>query len=186
MVLVDRQEVLKHTKPNDCWIIIDNKVYNVSKFLHTHPGGSSVLLRAAGTDSSDEFHALHSDTVLAKYESMLLVGDLRTEKVEEDAHVGTKNHSTGVEGVTNMVQDRRKDFGITVPGSEPSWYLGWNSPYYDDTHIELRKRMREFVESEILPHVHTWDEMKKIPRSIHQRCYEAGWLPGILGTHSWP
>ena len=34
-----RDEVAKHNKPGDLWIVIDSEVYNVSKFSELHPGG---------------------------------------------------------------------------------------------------------------------------------------------------
>jgi len=34
-----RKEVMQHNKPNDAWIIVNRKVYNVSHFANQHPGG---------------------------------------------------------------------------------------------------------------------------------------------------
>lgn len=42
------EEVAKHNKAGDCWIIIESKVFDVSKFLSEHPGGSKVVLKVAG------------------------------------------------------------------------------------------------------------------------------------------
>jgi cytochrome b involved in lipid metabolism len=42
------EEVAKHNKAGDCWIIIEGKVFDLSKFLSEHPGGSKVVLKVAG------------------------------------------------------------------------------------------------------------------------------------------
>jgi len=39
-----REEVKTHDKENDCWIIIEDKVYDVTKFLPLHPAGKNVIL----------------------------------------------------------------------------------------------------------------------------------------------
>lgn len=51
-------EVAKHNTPEDLWIIIDNKVYDVTSWLSRHPGGS-VILKFGGADASDQFAAFH-------------------------------------------------------------------------------------------------------------------------------
>lgn len=42
------EEVKKHNKKDDCWIILDGKVYDVTKFLEDHPGGEEVVIDCAG------------------------------------------------------------------------------------------------------------------------------------------
>ncbi len=37
-----KEEVAKHNKVDDLWIIVDNYVYDLSKFAKFHPGGKSV------------------------------------------------------------------------------------------------------------------------------------------------
>lgn len=53
------QEVRCHNTATDCWIIIDGKVYDVSKWLKYHPGGVLPLLYSAGQDCSRVFKAFH-------------------------------------------------------------------------------------------------------------------------------
>jgi cytochrome b involved in lipid metabolism len=70
-----KSEVAQHNKPDDCWIIINNKIYDVTKFLAEHPGGKKVLLNVAGKDASSQFAGLHKPEVLTKY-AHLCIGSL--------------------------------------------------------------------------------------------------------------
>ncbi|XP_062109116.1 cytochrome b5 [Humulus lupulus] len=56
-------QVSEHNTPKDCWLIINGKVYDVTKFLEDHPGGDDVLLSATGKDATDDFEDVgHSDS----------------------------------------------------------------------------------------------------------------------------
>lgn len=71
-----------------------------------------------------------------------------------------------------------------VPFGDPSWLQGWESPYYNDSHRKFAAALRLFVEKEMMPYCHEWDEAKEIPKSLYQKCYEAGFLGGVCG--GWP
>lgn len=72
------QEVSRHNKEHDCWIIIDNKVYDVTNFLSIHPGGKRVIIPYAGKDASKVFHSFHAPSVLLKYGKDLCIGEVGT------------------------------------------------------------------------------------------------------------
>jgi fatty acid desaturase/cytochrome b involved in lipid metabolism len=53
------EDVSLHSKPNDCWLVIKDKVYDVSRFAEQHPGGS-VIYTHAGRDATDIFAGFHA------------------------------------------------------------------------------------------------------------------------------
>lgn len=70
-----KSEVAKHSIKNDCYIIVNNKVYNISSYFGSHPGGDSIMLSNCGKETSVVFSAIHSNSawdLLSKY----LIGNL--------------------------------------------------------------------------------------------------------------
>ncbi|KAL6291712.1 hypothetical protein ACE6H2_009222 [Prunus campanulata] len=57
------EEVAKHDKTKDCWLVISGKVFDVTPFMDDHPGGDEVLLSATGKDATNDFEDVgHSDS----------------------------------------------------------------------------------------------------------------------------
>ncbi|XP_053951970.1 uncharacterized protein LOC129237424 isoform X2 [Anastrepha obliqua] len=63
--------VKQHNTPDDLWIVIDGKVYDVTKFRNEHPGGEETLDEVAGRDATREFvdvgHSQEARQMLTKY-----------------------------------------------------------------------------------------------------------------------
>lgn len=57
--LYTRDEVASHCTGDDAWIIILNKVYEVTNWIPKHPGGPHFILNLAGQDCTDEFKTFH-------------------------------------------------------------------------------------------------------------------------------
>lgn len=43
-----REEIAKHNKEDDVWIIVDGKVYDVTDYVPEHAGGDAILNHAGG------------------------------------------------------------------------------------------------------------------------------------------
>jgi len=64
--------IKSHNTSDDCWLVIHKKVYDVSSYLSSHPGGAEIILSCAGKDATREFddigHSKSAIRTLAKYE----------------------------------------------------------------------------------------------------------------------
>lgn len=73
-------EVKLHNNIDDCWIVLNGDVYDITEFIKIHPGGAARLMEVAGKDATEKFHMIHSDEVLEKMkEYITLVGKLKGE-----------------------------------------------------------------------------------------------------------
>jgi cytochrome b involved in lipid metabolism len=54
-------DVAKHSSADDCWLVIEDKVYEVSSYVSKHPGGKEII-RGCGKDATVLFNT-RPDTV---------------------------------------------------------------------------------------------------------------------------
>ncbi|KAI0767928.1 acyl-CoA dehydrogenase/oxidase [Irpex lacteus] len=125
-----REEVAQHNTPDDLWIIVDAKVYNVSRFKDLHPGGAAVFLEEdiRGQDATETFFGLHLYEVLEKPQyQRLVVGTLKDEKP--------------------VLHGRISGALSEIPYAEPTWLTkGYHSPYYKESHRKLQEAVRKFTD----------------------------------------
>ncbi|KAI0267691.1 peroxisomal acyl-CoA-dehydrogenase [Gloeopeniophorella convolvens] len=130
-----REEVQQHNKDGDLWVIIDAKVYDLSRFANLHPGGKAVLADAdvAGQDATEAFYGLHRHEVLERPQyARLQVGVLR--------------------GARSVITGRIVGGLSAVPYAEPTWLAkGFHSPYYTENHRALQKAARQFFDEVVYP-----------------------------------
>lgn len=86
---VSVNEVKLHNNRNDCWVVLNGDVYDVTSFLSAHPGGVGKLLDYAGKDATEKFYQLHSRETLNKMKDKLvyigkLDGNFEKELSEEE------------------------------------------------------------------------------------------------------
>ncbi|ORY33723.1 acyl-CoA dehydrogenase/oxidase [Naematelia encephala] len=140
-----KEEVAKHNKPGDLYVIIDSIVYDVSKFGAMHPGGLGVLLdpEVAGKDATTVFYGLHRSEILQKPQYQRL-------------RIGQ------IEGEKQRIQSMLPGDLSRVPYAEPTWLTPeFKSPYYNESHRALQKVMRKFVDEVIYPDAQICEENGK-------------------------
>eukprot|EP01102_Stenamoeba_stenopodia_P018286 TRINITY_DN6680_c0_g1_i1.p1 TRINITY_DN6680_c0_g1~~TRINITY_DN6680_c0_g1_i1.p1 ORF type:complete len:647 (-),score=162.21 TRINITY_DN6680_c0_g1_i1:62-1891(-) len=71
------EEVAKHNKESDCWVIVNGQVLDVTHFLKDHPGGKKAILLFAGRDATAEFNMLHKPDVIEKYAPESVIGVIK-------------------------------------------------------------------------------------------------------------
>eukprot|EP01125_Pyxidicula_operculata_P013465 TRINITY_DN446_c0_g2_i6.p1 TRINITY_DN446_c0_g2~~TRINITY_DN446_c0_g2_i6.p1 ORF type:complete len:529 (+),score=122.42 TRINITY_DN446_c0_g2_i6:1-1587(+) len=180
MSQITLEEVSKHNKESDSWIVVDGKVYDMTPWtsgsksenltMSEHPGGKKVLSKVSGTDASKQFHKFHSPSVLEQHGKQFQVGSIVTEKKE------TKKSS----------KKGGRTFGQLIPYGDPTWYQNWHSPYYNESHYAFRAAVRDFVDKELAPNADAWEMSKTFPiKEIAQKAYAAGILGGLAGA-PWP
>uniref|UniRef100_A0A7S0ISH2 Cytochrome b5 heme-binding domain-containing protein n=1 Tax=Calcidiscus leptoporus TaxID=127549 RepID=A0A7S0ISH2_9EUKA len=69
-------DVAKHSEKEDVWMVLHDRVYNVTAYLDEHPGGEEVLMDRAGANATMDFedvgHSKDARKQLEKFE----VGEL--------------------------------------------------------------------------------------------------------------
>ncbi|KAH7928080.1 acyl-CoA dehydrogenase NM domain-like protein [Leucogyrophana mollusca] len=142
-----REEVAKHNKSDDLWIIVDSKVYDITRFKDLHPGGASVFAEddVAGQDATEAFYGLHRHEILKRPQYARL-------------HIGT------IDGEKSVIYSREVGELSDVPYAEPTWLsAGYYSPYFKESHKRLQGAMRKFVDEIILPDALAREEDGKRP-----------------------
>ena len=69
-------EVAKHGTRADCWVVLDGRAYDVTKFIDVHPGGVGPMVNMAGKDATDVFDNYHAARVYKTMLSPYLMGEV--------------------------------------------------------------------------------------------------------------
>ncbi|MCI4383121.1 hypothetical protein PGIGA_G00022610 [Pangasianodon gigas] len=93
-----RDEVQAHNMSKDTWLIIHDKVYDITGFLEEHPGGEEVLLEQAGSDATESFedvgHSTDAREMLQQYYIGELHEDDRKKETKKEVYITTSKESS--------------------------------------------------------------------------------------------
>lgn len=74
--IITLAEVSQHDTPRDCWVVIYDRVYDITTFIDEHPGGGDIMLEYAGQDASTAFRSSGHSRMATKALDRFLVGEL--------------------------------------------------------------------------------------------------------------
>jgi len=82
--VISRTELAKHALPDNCWMAIRGKVYDVSAYLPEHPSRPDLVLPWCGKEATEAYdtktkgrpHSAYADELLATSR----IGSLATDK----------------------------------------------------------------------------------------------------------
>lgn len=70
-----KQEVAQHNTQDDCWMIINGHVYDITTYFPHHPGGTRSLLKFAGKDGTENVQ-FHSGKMMHLLDTYFYIGRL--------------------------------------------------------------------------------------------------------------
>ncbi|KAJ9626960.1 hypothetical protein H2203_003418 [Taxawa tesnikishii (nom. ined.)] len=183
-----KSDVSSHNKPDNLWVIIDEDVYDLTKFQEEHPGGKKILQRVAGKDASKQFWKYHNESILKNCCSPTPPATPPPAEKKEEKEVVVPSAEPGTVAPQPGPAAREEaepldQFGDLIPGGDPNWYQSYHSPYFNQTHADLRAEVRQWMDDEIIPNITEWDEAKKVPDAIYKQMGERGYLAGLMGLH---
>lgn len=78
------EDIRLHNMSNDTWLIIHNKIYDITSFLEEHPGGEEVLLEQAGTDATESFEDVGHSTDAREMLEQYYIGEVHMDDRKKD------------------------------------------------------------------------------------------------------
>ncbi|SBT78798.1 conserved Plasmodium protein, unknown function [Plasmodium ovale] len=94
-------EIRRHCKENDCWLVANGYVYDVTTTLSRHPGGINCILKKGGDDATVDY-AFHSTYAQKNFWEPLKIGRVITCKKE--MHKENKNENISSEKRSRCIQ----------------------------------------------------------------------------------
>ncbi|KAI9467052.1 cytochrome b5-like heme/steroid binding domain-containing protein [Lactarius psammicola] len=120
--VVSLDELRQHTTKESIWVLLNGKVYDVTKFIDEHPGGDEVILSEAGKDATEAFEDVgHSDEARALLPG-LLVGEF--EKGPNEVKAKVYQSTAAAAAMENAVEQTSNVFYF-VPLAALVAYFAW-------------------------------------------------------------
>ena len=86
--VITLEEIAQHNTEEDAWVGFRGKVYNLTPYIHFHPGGAKILEQAFGTDCTalfDKFHKyVNGEFMMRECQVGVMPGFVNDDEEDED------------------------------------------------------------------------------------------------------
>lgn len=167
-----RSELAEHNTEKSCYVTMGSRVFDVTDFVDSHPGGGDLVLEYGGKDVTDilkdESSHFHSEAAYEVLEDSF-IGFVATEKVENGTAQASQSssgstdldgearpvYSTGMSSAedlskeTDLVEDYKKHkfLDLNKPLLLQVWFGGFSKDFY----LEQVHRPRHYKGGESAP-----------------------------------
>ncbi|KXT10661.1 hypothetical protein AC579_6340 [Pseudocercospora musae] len=128
-------EVTKHSSAEDCWIVVNGKVYDLSKFAPEHPGGPEMIWKWAGKDGTKTYNTYHSAKLIEESlspseklgdfdESTITQTWTKAQKEETEPTPSDPNEKPPLSSLINLEDFER---AFEKSGSRKAWAYIWGA-----------------------------------------------------------
>ena len=119
-------EVRNHNTEDDLWMVLENKVFDLTDFVSIHPGGPGYLTMNAGMDGTDPFQDVHFG-IFSRAEVMeYYIGDLdMSSKFEWVFEMSRPLKTDSTKTDAQFMEGKSVDFGFSFWVSPLFTRLSW-------------------------------------------------------------
>lgn len=149
---ISLEEVAKHNKPDDCWVIVNHHVYDVTSFLDDHPAGRKIILLYAGKDATEAFLDIHNES----YFSDFLPAGFRG--IVSNSSILISQNDTK----TSVKEEVTVDSVLLSPRT-----------LYLSEHTQYRERFKAFIQKEVLPYYAAWENRGKADAKVFYKAAQS-------------
>ncbi|KAJ5662847.1 hypothetical protein N7507_003578 [Penicillium longicatenatum] len=127
--VLDAAEVAKHNTRESCWVVLYGKVYDVTDFLSSHPGGAKIILKLAGKDATEEYDPIHPPGILEeelKPEQCIGTVDIGT-LPKDEVPVETQEPAQGPPPMETLLNLDEIEEVATKQVTKKAWAYYWSA-----------------------------------------------------------
>eukprot|EP00483_Globobulimina_turgida_P001513 UN01515 len=86
------EQVKRHNKAEDCWIVLNGHIFDITEYIPYHPGGDDIL-KAKGRDGTVLFYQIHRWVNVEALIKNCWIGQVLNYKPPKMGSIGKQTHN---------------------------------------------------------------------------------------------